>query len=545
MRFRGNRYRHEDIMYAKWLCTASHGKRVPFYHRCKDLYLYGGDPLQVNRANKIRPTINTQSSFLYAPQSINFWLDVPPQEDDPDTSSRLDPTSENLVLAWHDSKTGKRFKQCVTWALVYGATILALLPRVRVDGSVDINSYYVDPRDFGVADDTVTDLDEQEAVSITSYYSVDQIKRMLRYHPKPNEVLHSLMVGSRNMSGYEGMIQTPPNSTSFSIDPSFWKWYWQAFDFENPSLEPTFEITDTYAWDDELDDYRIFTTTGDTLIWDRPISYCAVPGMLPFVKVCADEHPKWFWGISLADELAKLQMWYQDRMDDIDMLAGKVADPPVAATGVGQTFDEKLAQYKRKSGKLTLPPGADFKSFQPDMPPALFELVTGIDTMMDEQAGHKPPMMGKMEGGGRGNEGMQAAIRVAGSQMLSKAYEIELNAQEAGRLLMAYQQRYEDSFLIDDKGRRFLLAEMPHDVKVRVDGHSSSPIFAQQAFEVGYMLHRSQAITDEMLLRLANIPQLSRALHDLRLIAFEKAVAQKIVQAQQELKRSGSQHGAK
>jgi hypothetical protein len=545
MRIRRNRFRRDDVLEARWMCEASKGKRIPYYRRCKDLYLYGGDPLQVNRANKIRPTVNTQSSFLYAPQSISFWLDIPPQEEDPDAYARLDPSADNLVLSWHDSKCGRKFRSCVTWALVYGATLCGILPRMRVDGSVEVCSYYINPQDFGVWDDLTTDIDDQEAVSMTTFKTYAEVKRMLAYHPKPNDVINGMMIGNKIEAGYEGVVQTPPNSAIFNVDPGFWKWYWQAFDYQPTQRQPTFEITDTYAWDDDLEDYRVFTTSGDQVIWDRPLSYCGVPGILPFVKVCADEHPEWFWGISLADDLAKLQMWYQDRMDDIDMLAGKVADPPVAAVGVGQSYDEKILQYKRKSGKLTLPPGADFKSFQPDMPPALFELASGIDSMMDEQAGHRPPMLGKMDQGGRGGEAMNAAIRVAGSQMLAKAYEIELNAQDCGHLLMAYAQRYNDSFLIDDKGRKFLLADMPHDMKVRVDGHSSSPIFAQQSFEVGYMLHRSQVITDEMLLRLANIPQLSRALHDTRLISFEKAVAQKIVEAQQQAKRMGTFKGAK
>ncbi|HTD17874.1 MAG TPA: hypothetical protein VK673_22005 [Chthoniobacterales bacterium] len=545
MRFRHNRYRKDDIMEAAFMTEASKAKRVPYYHRCRDLFLYGGDPLQVNRANKIKPTILTQGAFLYAPQSINFWLDIPPQEEDPEAYSRLDPTADNLLLNWHDSKCGKKFRWCVNWSLVYGATILSILPRLRTDGSVEIRSDFINPADFGVWDDMQPDMGEQEAVSLTNYITYAQVKRMLEYHPNPGHILNSLMTGQRLPAGYEGMIQTPPNASIYNIDPSFWKWYWQAFDYTPVQRQPTFEIKDVYAWDDDLEDYMLFTLTGDTVIFDRPMSYACCPGLLPFVKVCADEHPEWFWGMSLAEDLAKLQMWYQDRMDDLDMLAGKVADPPVAAVGVGQAFDEKIAQYKRKSGKLTLPPGSDFKSFQPDMPQSLFEFVGGISEMMDEQAGHKPPMLGKMGAGGRGGEAMQAVLKVAGSQMLAKAYEIELNAQDAGQLLMAYGRRYDDSFLIDNKGNKYLLADMPSDIKVRVDGHSSSPVFAQNAAEVAYMLHRAGAIQDSMLLRLTNIPQLSRALYELRGIEFQKNISKFMVQELQNQKRSGQFEGAK
>lgn len=545
MRFRRGRYRKDDILEAAWQCDASRAKRVPYYHRCRDLFLYGGDPLQVNRANKIKPTILTQGSFLYSPQSIKFWLGIPPQEDDPAAYTRVDPCAHNLVMQWHDSKAGKKFKQCVNWALVYGATLFSILPRLRSDGSVEIRTDFVNPADFGVWDDYQPDIDEQEAVSITNYISYAQVKRLLTYHPRPNEILHSLAIGSKQQTGYEGMIQTPPNASIFNIDPSFWKWYWQAFDYQATPRQPNFEIKDVYAWDDDLEDYMLFTLTGDTVIFDRPMSWCAIPGSLPFVKVCADEHPEWFWGMSLAEDLAKLQMWYQDRMDDLDMLAGKVADPPVAALGVGQAFDEKIAQYKRKSGKLTLPPGADLKSFQPDMPQSLFEFVGDIGEMMNEQAGHRPPMLGNLGAGGRGGEAAVTALRVAGSQMLSKAYDIELNAQDAAQLLWNYGQRYDDAYIVDPRGNKFLLIDMPSDAKVHVDGHSSSAVFAQNSFETGFALHKAGAITDAMLLRMSNVPELERALHELSYIEFEKNVAKYVVQKQQEMKRMGDFTGAK
>ena len=540
MQFRaGSRNRRDDILEAAFHCGQSRSKRIPYYRKCKDLYLYGGDPSVITRANKIKPTVNAQSAFLYAPQSIKFWLGVPPQEDDPKTFDRLDPSADNLTLAWHDSKTGKKFGQAVTWGLVYGATILCILPRQRSDRSVEIKTYWVHPQDFGVYDDLQSEIDEQEAVSLRSYFHYPQIRRMLDLHPRRAEIERNLMMGAKQQSGFEGMISTPPGSTTFDIKPEFWKWYWQAFDYNATPTQPQWEIQDTYAFDDDLEDYRILTTSGDQVIWDRPMSHCNVPGLLPFVKVCADEHPEWFWGISLADDLAKLQMWYCQRMDDLDRLIGKYVDPPVALTGVGKSYEEVISQYRRKKGEMTLPANADIKSFQPQISPELFQFIEGIDSLMDEQAGHRPNMVGKGNQGGRGGEGVQALMRVAGAQMIRKSYETELNAQDVCQILLAYQRRYEDVHLIDEKGERFLMADFPEDIKTRVDGHSSSPIFSQDSFEVGYALHRSGAITDEMLLRMANIPQLDRARHDLRLIGFQKQLAEKIVQAQQNAKRSG------
>jgi hypothetical protein len=533
------RGKEEDMLFAVWQCTASKGKRIPYYQKCADLYLYGGDPAVVTRANKIKPTINRQSSFLYAPHSIKFWLDIPPEEDDPETYDRIDPTADALALAWHDSGLGKIFKRAVTWSLVYGSSILAILPRLRSDKTVEIVADWVHPRDFGVWEDTQPEIEKQEAVSLTSYFSMAQVKRLIAFHPKRAEIERNLFTGTKNQTGFEGMITTPPNSQVYQIDQNFWAWYSKKFDYRPSYTQPWYEVTDTYVFDDDLEDYRIVTTTGDYVLWDRPMSDCCIPGMLPFVKVSAEEHPEWFWGVSLADDLSALQQWYAQQMDNLDRLVGKVVDPPIAAIGVGQNYDEKMSQFRRKKGEITLPPGADFKSFQPDIPNSLFEFAASASEMIDELAGHKPNMMGKGEKGSRGESGMNSMLRIAGSEMLSKAYEIEVNAQDSGALLMGYLQRYSDAHLIDEKGNKFLLADFPKDTKTRVDGHSTSPVFLENALEVGMNLKKVGAITDEMLLRLSNIPQISRALHDLRIIGQQKQIAEQVVKIQQEQKRSG------
>ena len=106
--------------------------------------------------------------------------------------------------------------------------------------------------------------------------------------------------------------------------------------------------------------------------------------------------------------------------------------------------------------------------------------------------------------------------------------------------MLAYERRYKEAHLLDENGRKFLLSEFPSDTRVRVDGHSTSPIFQQDSFETGYALHRSGIITDEMMLKISNIPELYRALHDSRKIAFHKEIAKRIVEMQQSAKRSGA-----
>jgi hypothetical protein len=521
------------------ICNASRAKRTPYYQRCMELYMYGGDPTVIKRSNKIKPTINRQASFLFAPHMINFWLDIPPDDQDPKTFQRMDAASDGLGLAWHDSNSGNTFRQNVLWGLILGCTIHGVLPRKRTNGKVDIRSHFIHPRDFGVWEDGQPQLEEQEAVSLTSYLTWPQIDRMLSMHPRKTDIKRALKIGDKSYGGQEGDIRLAPNATTFNIDTQFWQWYSNSYDYKAVRVEPQFQVQDTYIFDDDLEDYRIVTTTGDEVIWERPLSFVSVPGVLPFVKVCADEHPEYFWGVSLVDDLSKLQMWYCSRMDDLDTIIQKVTEPPVAAIGVGQGYEEKVGAYRRRKGEITLPQGADIKSFQPNIPPQLFEFVQGIDTMLMEQAGMRPNMMGKNDPGTR-TEGMASSLlRVAASEMLGKSYTIEGNAEDVGQLLFGCLQRYCDDPLIDDKGESFLYSEFAQDVKVRVDGHSTSPLFVQDNVEMAQMLKRNDTINDEMFLRMLHPAMESRARHDLRLLGEQKEIARQIVKQEQELKRSG------
>jgi hypothetical protein len=264
--------------------------------------------------------------------------------------------------------------------------------------------------------------------------------------------------------------------------------------------------------------------------------------MLPFVKVCAEEHPEYFWGISLVDDLKKLQDWYSDRMDDMDNLIQQILDPPTVAMGLGQSYEEKMAAFRKPGGKISSPTAnAKIEQFVPKMPQEVFEFIGSIDSLLMDQSNMRPSMFGKQEPGVR-TEGMAAGLmRVAGAEMRVMGLAIEKQAQFSAQMLFRYLRRYSPEKVVDEDGKLFSLVEFPDDARIRVDGHSSNPLFVEDNAQLAMGLMRYGAITQETLVRMLHPALEGKILHDLRKIQWIKVQEQTRMQLEQAAKRSGKE----
>ena len=527
----------DQVLDIVWTCKMGQGQRSSFYNECQDFYLKGGTEGMGARANKIKPVINRQSAFLYAPESIKFWVDAAAEEDSETTYKRTDGVAQAISMAWKDTKLDTKFGRAVKYSRVNGCSIMAMLPRMRTDRKVDIVTYYVHPKYFGVYRPDVPELEDQQAVTLMSYFVLEEIERRLSLHPDKTRIMRELSTADKDSAIGEDVIDgISPGSGQYSAG------YYKKDSGSYNAMQsvPYYGFTDVYAFDDNLGDWRVFTVTGNCIVWDRPIERIGVPGMLPFVKVCAEEHPEYFWGISLVDDLKKLQNWYGDRMEDMDNLIQQILDPPTAAMGLGQSFEEKLAAFRRPGGKISSPNATgSIQEFVPKMPEEVFEFVSGIDSLLMDASNMRPSMFGKQEPGTR-TEGMAASmLRVAGAEMRLMGLEIETQAQQCAQILFRYLRRYSSEKIVDEDGKLFRLAEFPDDVRVRVDGHSSNPLFVEDNSQLAMGLMRAGAITQETLVRMLSPVLEGKILHDLKKIQFAKLVAAEKIKQEQEMKRSG------
>lgn len=538
MKFSSNPRRLNDqVLDLIWKCNASRSNRDGFYTECKDYYTKGGTQMDAGPANKIKPIVNRQSSFLYAPESTKFWVDPPPEEDNEEVYKQTDAVSAAIAMAWSDTGIDDKFSTAVTWSRVRGTTIMTILPRMRSDGKIELKAYDINPRYFGVLREDVPELEDQQAVTLTSYYPREELEARFLYHPKRRELMTRLDSTSKDAgSSGEDVIIMGPNASRYQAE------YWRrANNPYRPQIPFTlYAIHDLYAFDDDIGDWRVFTVTGEFIIWDRPIRRIGIPGMLPFIKVCAEPDPEYFWGISLVDDLRRLQDWHSDLTADMNQLIKKILDPPTAGIGVGQSIEGKLQAFHQPGGRIALPNAASsLQQFETKMPPEVFEFMQGVDNLFVDSSGMRSSMFGKQEPGTR-TEGMAAGLmRLAGAEMRLMGLRVERQAQSVAELLFQYLRIYSRDKLVDEDGKLFLMAQFPDDAKVRVDGHSTSPLFVEDNAQMAMGLIRYGAITPSTLIKMLHPALEGKMLHDLRKIEFAKLVAQEKIKAEQEMKRSG------
>jgi hypothetical protein len=128
---------------------------------------------------------------------------------------------------------------------------------------------------------------------------------------------------------------------------------------------------------------------------------------------------------------------------------------------------------------------------------------------------------------GRGESGVRSARQTrsqkqtGGSRIKKAALKLETALARIGDVGLRLKMRNDDEKIHpepgeDGKAIAFLPSQIASDVKIRVDGHSHSPLFADEAREMAVLLKRSQTIDNEMFVRLLNPPSKEQILHGIR-----------------------------
>lgn len=527
-------------------CTESEDERRRFYDSCRQRYLFGGDAFSQSRVNKISPVVNRKSAFTYSADSLKFWLQVTPDEDFEQVYPMLESVAEAVEDEWWRSSTDRLFGMGVTWSYVYGCSILCTLPVLNSDKrSVSLVSHLLsNPADFGVYQPEQPDILKQEAMCLTSYLPLSQVERRIRFHPRRHEIAKKLELYNQNLYAEGAIIMgySQQGPTTFKAD---YAWGGPYRYMPRTSLN-YYRWRDLYIFDDDLGDWRLFTITSDEIVFDRPMSMVGLPGIPPFTKVSPLELPDYFWGQSQVESIAAIQDWFMHRTDELDRFIAKRLIPPKAIIGAGSTWEERLGALNRPGGKLAVNSrDVQIQEMGSEIPKEVFEFLQGIDAFFQEQSGLRPSLFGKQEPGVR-TEGMAAStMRLAAAEVRREALSLEKQAEDHGNILLHQMRRYYTDTLIDANGRPFKLAEFPDGFRVRVDGHSASPVFVEDHAQLAMTLRRFGDITPEKFIELLHPSMKGALIHDIKKIQYIKMLGQEVAKAQQEMKRSGQQAGAK
>jgi len=214
-------------------------------------------------------------------------------------------------------------------------------------------------------------------------------------------------------------------------------------------------------------------------------------------------------------------------------LLDRQVSPPTALTGWMGLLDEKNFALDRVGGVLSSQDmGAKVEQFRPTIPADTFSEIREIDTMFSEMSGITNVLSGRGESGVRSRGHASELAKLGSSRPKKRALVIE-DALEvlATKYLKLDQQHNPDPLQMPD-GTKFISEQFTKDYMVKVDAHSSSPVFMEDLKHDAVELFKAKAITRSMFVKLIHPPMEQEILEELKEIEKKEAEAAKAQAAQ-------------
>lgn len=534
-------------------CLASRADRFEFYKTARNYYLFGTSDESGAPYNKIESTIETLASFIYSPEGTRFSIHLGTTADDADVL-KVPKLSDEITEQWRTSGTHMRFGLAAKWSLVFGSMIIKAQWRMN-----QCRTYLVEPHQFGVLREDIVDLSDQEAFCMCYTTTKTQLNSDLLGNPRRATIMAQIgKGGSSATSGMsEGMsrliLSNPVGGVSGSIAATYGT---AGGTVENglaggrasynyaPRVEADMvDMVDLYVWDDDTQDYQIVSMASPSVvIYDRPQAVVGVAKMPHFVVIRPQSNLyDYFWGDSFSAKLAWLQDWRTEDVANIRNLQKKQSDPPISGSGLTGIAEEKLLALKRAGGILGMnTPTAKIETHAPKMPENVFASLDQIDKMFDDTAGIGHILQGKGESGVRSKGQADLMARLGSSRPKARATMLEECASELATLMLRNVQDHSDQrfFAVDpaDESKKlpFIASQFTTDYEVKVDAHSSSPIFVEDRKVDAEKMLEAHVIDRETFLEMYDPPNLQVLQKKLKVLqAKEEKAHEQQMQAQQ------------
>jgi hypothetical protein len=520
-------------------CSASRDDRKDNYEKWRKWYLYGSDEVP-GKFNKVYSHIDQLTSFMFSQETTKFSTNIDPSANDGNLA-KVPVINQVILNEWHASNGDIVFGHALTWAFVYGSMFI----KTRW-ASKQVEPYTVFPHDFGVLREDTPQLSRQEA--FCNWYSIS--KSQLEYeldraeHPRKKEILDNAYGAPKEDSGsmsarFIDVSTAVPSIGAVQGNVEMWPSNVVSY---SPIVNDTMvEMCELYLWDDAISDYRIVTMAGNVDIYDRAIERMFLKGEHPFIQVCPTPAPDYFWGYSETERLVPLQILRNNRFDQIQHILDKQANPPKMVAGFPGTVDEIMLALDTPGGTIQSEmPGAKAEQMAPNVPEDLFREVAAIDAMFEEMSGITNVMQGRGESGVRSQGHASQLAKLGSSRAKKRALIVEDSLENMATLYLKIMQKYDGARTYrDEDGLEFVLDQFTDAATVKVDSHSNSPLFSDDASQKAFELFKAQAIDRDELLMLLDVPmeQLLRRNLKTKIIPEEQAKAK----AEQEAVAKGEQ----
>lgn len=497
----------QDILHQ---CLHTRAERRRNYNILRAYYIYGTNPEQLNRAvfNKIYPTIEQLSSFLFSPDTTRFTLELGKDVSDLHIP-KISPMAGHLQQNWNTSNTDTMVSYAVKWAMCYGSMF------VKTRWKRGLQPFIVDPHNFSVLREDTPGLSNQEAFAHTYLISETQLRNELEagQHKRIDEIMARVQGSPRTTTPATiGPIdrivvsQVAPNIIGSLVGGP---WFGMSYGYSPKVAQRLVEMNELYIWDDAVGDYIVVTIADPgEVVWDRPIDKMFLKGEVPFVQICPHPAYDYFYGMSDVERLVTLQEMLNERMDQVRHLLELQAKPPKDASGFEGTPEEMALAMDTPNGIVSGPPGAKMTPHQPTIPDDIYKEVRELFAMFDEMSSLTNVNQGRGEAGVRSTGQANLLSRLGSARPKQRALVIEKALEKIATLYILMMRRYDITRLREDvdNGVEFIPDQFPSHCLAKVDAHSSSPIFIEDLKELAFALFDRKAIDREELLDLLNIP---------------------------------------
>lgn len=521
-------------------CLISRDDRISQYNTLRSYYLFGSGPESRPAGfNKIFPHIDTLSSFLFASDTTRFSIILGAGVNAEVEHKKTSPLIRRLNDKWSDSNADIIFGQAVNWSLVYNTMLIKLIQRGR-----ETTPYLVDPSSFGVLREDQCQLDKQEAFVHTYYTTKSQLERDLQGHPNLKDIMNRVSVSQQDTTqmsaGVQRIItsQFAGASLSQNMIGNTYAPLESSLMYRPKVGEEVIEMMELYVWNDEENDYQIVTmASGGVCIYDRANFF--YHGEHPFIQVCPNPAPDYFWGYSEVQRLMRLQDMREHRMEQITNLLDRAVDPPTALTGWMGLVDEKNFALSKVGGVLSSSEmGGKVEQFRPSVPQDTFAEIREIDHMFSEMSGISNVLSGRGETGVRSKGHASELARLGSARPKKRALVIEDSLEVLATKYLKLDQQHNPDPLRTPDGQEFISEQFTKDFMVKVDAHSSSPVFMEDMKQDAMELFKAHAITRKTLVQLIHPPMEQEILQELKIIEKKEEEQKKMeAQAQQAQKK--------
>lgn len=565
-------------------CMATARDRAELYRRREAYFLFGTEMQTPVRHNRLESHLDLVSSFLFAPDHQFFHISAEANSDDAIVQQTI-ALQDFFNDEFHDAGLSDLFSDAIPWALTFDSMIMKVgWNEVRQGLMAEL----VAPHNFGVYREDIADINSQQCFCHTYFLDWSASAQVLLRAGRGSDIiklsvtnepfvqpfpslLNRMIITSTsgknllgNMMGQINPIYTPLASYQPKVDAPCVQWF------------------ELWAWDDDARDWRSFRMCAPDILIDdsekvvealklskrfqrkprgrmegkeeigrdyyQTSTNLFLPGEHPFTQIVPYGKWNYFWGKAHIDGLIPLQDWMNERLDQIADLLEKQAYPPRVGSGFSGLTDEKMEAFGGSDSFLfDQLPQAQVKELAPQMPPQLFAEFQEIGGMFLEASGLTEAIQGRGEAGVRGRGHARDQRQTGGGRIKKAALRLESSLNRIGDLALKLvmkncDEKVQPPHEEGQEPERFYPSQVASKMTLRVDGHSHSPLFGDEAREIAVLLKRSGAIDNAQFVRSLNPPSRDNILHGLR---QQQRQQQQLMQQHPELLQAMAKGGRK